>query len=60
MEKAWYKSKTLWFALLKAIAGVLMIIASGEAAFDVAGVALLGEAFVSGLLRYYFTSTKLT
>lgn len=53
--KEWYKSKTIWLAILQFVAGVIGIIVGllqGQSGVDIAGLIVAGKAVVDLYLRF--------
>ncbi len=55
LQKDWYKSKTVWVAILQFAAGVIGVVVGilqNQSGLDVAGVVIAGKALVDLYLRF--------
>ena len=50
--KQWYKSKTIWTAVLQAVAGILTVVLAEYPALEAVGYILFLKSFVDSALRF--------
>jgi hypothetical protein len=50
--KSWYKSKTVWFAILQIIFGACLIVADQSTSEHIAGYAGMAAGFIQVILRW--------
>ena len=50
--KSWYRSKTVWFAILQIIFGACVIVADQASSAQVAGYAGMAAGFIQVILRW--------